>query len=61
MVKNGVLIPWISISHGHGEDELKLTKKALENTFEIYKKAVDEGFEKYLVGDVIKPVFRKYN
>jgi len=61
MVKNGVLIPWISISHGHGEDELKLTKKALENTFEIYKKAVDEGFEKYLIGDVIKPVFRKYN
>ena len=61
MIKNGVLMPWISISHGHGEDELKLTKKALENTFEIYKKAVDEGFEKYLIGDVIKPVFRKYN
>jgi len=61
MVKNGVLMPWIAISHAHGEDELKLTKKALENTFEIYKKAVDEGFEKYLVGDVIKPVFRKYN
>jgi len=61
MVKNGVLMPWIAISHAHGEDELKLTKKAVENTFEIYKKAVDEGFEKYLVGDVIKPVFRKYN
>jgi glutamate-1-semialdehyde 2,1-aminomutase len=61
MIKNGVLMPWTAISYAHGEDELKLTKKALENTFEVYKRAVDEGFEKYLIGGVIKPVFRKYN
>ena len=61
MIKNGVLIPWIAISYAHGDKELELTKKALERTFEVYKKAVDEGYEKYLVGDVIKPVFRKYN
>ena len=61
MIKNGVLIPWIAISYAHGEKELKLTKIALEKTFKVYKKAVDQGYEKYLVGDVIKPVFRKYN
>jgi glutamate-1-semialdehyde 2,1-aminomutase len=61
MIKNGVLMPWIAISYAHGEKELKLTKKALVKTFEVYKKAVDEGYEKYLIGDVIKPVFRKYN
>ncbi len=61
MIKNGVLIPWIALSYSHGEDELKLTKQALENTFKIYKKAVKEGFNKYLDGNVIKPVFRKYN
>ena len=61
MIKNGVLIPWIAISYAHGEEELELTKIALEKTFEIYKKAIDEGYEKYLIGDVIKPVFRKYN
>jgi glutamate-1-semialdehyde 2,1-aminomutase len=61
MIKNKVLIPWIALSYAHGEKELELTKKALENTFKIYKKAVDEGYEKYLVGDVIKPVFRKHN
>ena len=61
MIKNGVLIPWIAISYAHREKELELTKKALEKTFKIYKKAVDEGYEKYLVGDVIKSVFRKYN
>jgi len=61
MIKNGVMMPWIALSYSHGEKELELTKKALENTFKVYKKAVDEGFEKYLIGDVIKPVFRKYN
>ena len=61
MIKNGVMMPWIAISYAHGEKELELTKNALEKTFEVYKRAVDEGYEKYLEGDVIKPVFRKYN
>lgn len=61
MVKNKVLMPWIALSYAHGERELQITKDALEKTFVVYKKALDEGHEKYLIGDVIKPVFRKYN
>jgi len=61
MIKNGVLMPWIALSYAHGDKELEITKNALEKTFEVYKKAVDEGYEKYLIGDVIKPVFRKHN
>ena len=61
MIKNGVLIPWVALSYAHGENELEKTKIALEKTFEVYKKAVDEGYEKYLVGSSIKPVFRKFN
>lgn len=61
MIKNNVLMPWIALSYAHGDKELEMTKNALEKTFEVYKKAVDEGYEKYLVGNVIKPVFRKHN
>lgn len=61
MIKNGVLMPWIALSYAHGDKELEITKNALEKTFEVYRKAVDEGYEKYLIGDVIKPVFRKHN
>ena len=61
MIKNKILIPWIAVSYAHGDKELILTKKALEKTFEVYKKAVENGYEKYLIGDVIKPVFRRYN
>lgn len=61
MIKNGVLMPWIALSYAHGENELEITKNALEKTFAVYKRAVDDGYEKYLIGNVIKPVFRKYN
>lgn len=61
MIKNGVLIPWIALSYAHGDKELELTRKALEKTFEVYQKAVSEGYEKYLIGSPIKPVFRKHN
>ena len=61
MIKNGVLIPWIALSYAHSDKELEITKNALEKTFQGNKKAVDDGFEKYLIGDVIKPVFRKFN
>ncbi len=61
MIKNGVLMPWIALSYAHGEEELVLTQKALEKSLAVFAKAVEEGVEKYLEGDVIKPVFRKYN
>ncbi|WP_424984239.1 glutamate-1-semialdehyde 2,1-aminomutase [Maritalea sp. S77] len=62
MLKKGVLIPWISISLSHGEEELEFTLSAAREAFEIYRKAVDaDSFEDYLAGPPIKPVFRKYN
>ena len=61
MIKNGVLIPWISISYSNGEKELVITLEATRKSLEVFKKALNEGVEKYLVGDIIKQVFRKYN
>lgn len=61
MIKNGVLMPWIALSFSHGERELERTREALGNTFAIYAKAVRDGYEQYLEGPVIKPVFRKFN
>lgn len=61
MIDAGVLMPWIALSYRHGEDELAITENALRRAFPIYQKALVEGFDKYLRGPVIKPVFRKYN
>jgi glutamate-1-semialdehyde 2,1-aminomutase len=61
MVKNGILIPWVANSYSHKEKELQMTFKGIENSLEIYKKALKEGPEKYVKGKIMKPVFRKYN
>ena len=61
MIRNGVLMPWIALSYRHGEEELAMTERAIEQTFKTYRLALDEGVEKYLNGPAIKPVFRKNN
>ena len=61
MLKNNILIPWVSISFRHNDETLKKTLVALEKTLYVYKKALKYGVKKYLKGHVIKPVFRRFN
>ena len=61
MCKNKVLMPFIVISYSHGSDELKITLDAIRKSLNIYKKALNEGVDKYLESYVVKQVFRKFN
>jgi glutamate-1-semialdehyde 2,1-aminomutase len=61
MINNGVLMPWLALCWHHGDEELSMTEAALRASFMIYKKALEQGVDKFLEGDVIRPVFRKYN
>lgn len=61
MLNNGVLIPCLAFSFSHGNTELEITLEAARKSLKVYKSALEEGYEKYLKGHVIKPVFRKFN
>ena len=61
MINNGVLMPWIAISMAHGQEELDITLTAVRKALKVYAAALEEGYEKYLKGAVIKPVFRRFN
>jgi len=61
MIRNGVLMPWIALSYRHGEEELAVTEHAIKQSFRVYRKALEEGIDKYLKGAVVKPVFRRFN
>ena len=61
MVKNKILMPYISISYTHKDLELERTFEAVTKALIVYKNALENGIEKYLESDVIKPVFRKFN
>lgn len=61
LIKNGVLMPWVAPSFAHNEEELQITFKAVLAALEVYKLALNNGINKYLVGPEIKPVFRQFN
>lgn len=61
MIKNGVLMPWISISYAHNDSTLSFTLQAIENSLNVYLKALNNGYNNYLDGPSIKPVFRQFN
>ena len=61
MLKSKIFIPWVAICHRHGEKELNKTLIGIEKALAVYKKALNGNPKKFLLGDVIKPVFRKFN
>lgn len=61
MIKKGIICTYFAISYSHKDAELSRTLEAIKEALKIYKMALTDGFEKYLVGHSIKPVFRKFN
>jgi spore coat polysaccharide biosynthesis protein SpsF len=60
MIKRGVLFQGVFIiSYSHTEDDLNYFCKAFDEVLTIYKLAVVEGYEKYLVGNKAEAVFRR--
>jgi len=61
MIRRGVLFQGIFCPHfSHTDADVELVLSAMDESCKIYKKGLDEGFEKYLIGEPIKPVFRKF-
>ena len=61
MINQKVLMPWISTSLSHGELELEQTLNAARIALSKYSEALNYGVDKYLKGEAVKPVFRKFN
>ena len=58
MVKNKVLIPWVSMAYAHQKEEMEITLDAVRKSLKVYQEALTNGLDRYLVGKSIKPVFR---
>ena len=60
-IKRGILAPSLVVSYSHTDSDIDKTIDVFHDALGIYRKALDEGVDKYLVGRPIKPVWRKYN
>jgi spore coat polysaccharide biosynthesis protein SpsF len=61
MIKRGVLFQGAFVPcYSHTTEDVDYFAEALNESLQVYKEALEQGFEKYLVGMPTKPVFRKY-
>jgi glutamate-1-semialdehyde 2,1-aminomutase len=60
IIKRGVLAPSLVVSYSHDNVIIDQTIEVFHESLMVYRKALDEGIEKYLQGRPVKPVFRKY-
>lgn len=62
MIGRGILFAGRFVpTFSHTEADVERTLEAYADACAVYKRAVESGTEKFLVGEPVKPVFRQYN
>jgi glutamate-1-semialdehyde 2,1-aminomutase len=61
MIRRGVIAPSFVVSFSHSDLDIERTAEAVFEALVIYRRALDEGVNKYLEGRPVKPVFRRRN
>jgi len=60
-IKRGLLMPSLVISFSHTDEDMRKTVQAIGEALTVYRKALEEGVDRYLLGRPVKPVFRTHN
>jgi glutamate-1-semialdehyde 2,1-aminomutase len=60
MIKRGVIAPSFVVSYSHTETDIDRTVEMANEALAVYRKALEDGVGRYLVGRPVKPVFRAY-
>jgi glutamate-1-semialdehyde 2,1-aminomutase len=58
LIRGGVLAPSFMVSYSHTDDDIDRTVEAVASALQVYRRALEDGVDRYLVGPPLKPVFR---
>lgn len=61
LIRGGVIGPSFVISYAHSDQDVDFTIDAVDRALAVYRRALDDGVERYLDGPPLKPVYRKYS
>jgi len=61
IIKRGIIAPSLVVSYSHTDEDIERTLEVFNDALAVYRMALDNGVEKYLVGRPLKPAIRKYN
>jgi glutamate-1-semialdehyde 2,1-aminomutase len=57
LIRRGVLAPSFIVSYSHADEDIDKTIDAIDGALSVYKRALDEGTDRYLVGSPSRHVF----
>lgn len=60
LVRRGVIAPSFVVSYSHAEADIDATVQAVGEALEVYRRAIDQGVDRFLEGRSVKPVFRRF-
>lgn len=60
IIARGIIAPSFVVSYSHSESDIDKTVGAAGEALRIYRRALEDGPEKFLRGCPVKPVFRRF-
>jgi glutamate-1-semialdehyde 2,1-aminomutase len=61
MIQRAIISPSFVVSYSHTDEDIDRTIDAASQSLHVYRKALEDGIEKYLKGRPVQPVNRRYN
>ena len=60
-MRRGLLMPSLVVSYSHSDQDIQRTIEGMAGALGVYRRALDDGIDRYLEGRPVKPVFREFN
>ncbi len=60
-IKRGILMTSLVVSFSHTDEDIDRTLDAMDDAMNVYRKALENGVENYLIGKPSQAVYRRYN
>ena len=61
LIRGGVLAPSLVVGYGHTDEDIDRTIEVIDAALAVYRKALEDGVERYLRGRPSQPVLRRLN
>ncbi len=61
LIRRGILAPSLVVSYAHTDADIDRTVEAIHGALGVYRRALEDGVDRYLVGRPSRPVFRPFN
>lgn len=61
LIRGGIIAPSFVVSYSHTDADIARTASVVNDALRVYRKALEEGVGKHLLGAAVKPVNRRFN